>query len=108
MSIRLCGNAGEIGLLGVPIFMFQEGSDGVTRHAFQEIAKLTGGAYFRLDASSARQLRELSGGSRRLCGRRTDAHWPIIRAKRAAALAFSSNSCDDKALICWISSSRWP
>ncbi|WP_119392302.1 VWA domain-containing protein [Taklimakanibacter lacteus] len=55
----LCQTAGEIGLLNVPIFMFQEGNDGVTRHAFQEIAKLTHGAYFRLDASSARQLREL-------------------------------------------------
>jgi len=56
---RLCQTAGEIGLLNAPIFMFQEGNDGVTRHAFQEIAKLTRGAYFRLDASSARQLREL-------------------------------------------------
>jgi len=56
---RLCQTAGEIGLLNVPLFMFQEGNDGVTRHAFQEIAKLTHGAYFRLDASSARLLREL-------------------------------------------------
>ncbi len=55
----LCRTAGEIGLLNVPVFMFQEGNDGVTRHAFQEIAKLTRGAYFRLDASSALQLREL-------------------------------------------------
>lgn len=55
----LCQTAGEIGLLNVPIFMFQEGNDGVTRHAYQEIARLTRGAYFRLDASSARQLREL-------------------------------------------------
>ena len=56
---RLCQKAGEIGLLNVPLFMFQEGNDGVTRHAFQEIARLTRGAYFRLDHSSARQLREL-------------------------------------------------
>ena len=56
---RLCQTAGEIGLLNVPLFMFQEGNDGVTRHAFQEIARLTRGAYFRLDQSSARQLREL-------------------------------------------------
>lgn len=56
---RLCQTAGEIGLLNVPIFMFQEGRDGVTEQAFREIAKLTRGAYFRLDASSARQLREL-------------------------------------------------
>src|SRR5262245_20517662 len=56
---RLCQTAGEIGLLNVPLFMFQEGNDGVTQHAFREIARLTRGAYFRLDQSSARQLREL-------------------------------------------------
>jgi hypothetical protein len=55
----LCQTAGEIGLLNVPIFMFQEGNDGVTHEAYREIARLTRGAYFRLDASSARQLREL-------------------------------------------------
>ena len=56
---RLCQLAGEIGLLNVPLFMFQEGNDGVTREAYREIARLTRGAYFRLDASSARQLSEL-------------------------------------------------
>ncbi|WP_119273997.1 VWA domain-containing protein [Taklimakanibacter deserti] len=55
----LCQTAGEIGLLNVPLFMFQEGNDGVTREAYREIARLTRGAYFRLDAASARQLREL-------------------------------------------------
>jgi hypothetical protein len=56
---RLCRTAGEIGLLNVPLFMFQEGNDGITEQAYREIARLTRGAYFRLDASSARQLREL-------------------------------------------------
>jgi hypothetical protein len=56
---RLCQKAGEIALLNVPLFMFQEGNDGVTREAFREIARLSRGAYFRLDASSAWQLREL-------------------------------------------------
>jgi hypothetical protein len=56
---RLCQTAGEIGLLNVPLFMFQEGNDGVTEQAYREIARLTRGAYFRLDQSSARQLREL-------------------------------------------------
>jgi hypothetical protein len=55
----LCGQAGEIGLLGVPIFMFQEGSDPVATQAFQEIAKLTRGAWCRFDAGSASQLRDL-------------------------------------------------
>ena len=55
----LCQKAGEIGLLGVPMFMFQEGLDPIAERAFREIARLTRGAYFRFDRSSARQLREL-------------------------------------------------
>jgi hypothetical protein len=55
----LCKKAGEIGLLGVPIFMFQEGSDGAAERGYREIARLTRGAYFRLTSSSARMLREL-------------------------------------------------
>jgi hypothetical protein len=57
----LCNQAGEIGLLGVPLFMFQEGSDGAAERAFREIAKLTRGAYFRLDAASPKVLAELLG-----------------------------------------------
>jgi hypothetical protein len=58
---ELCQLAGELGLLGVKMFMFQEGRDGVAERTFREIARLTGGAYSRFDASSARQLRELLG-----------------------------------------------
>ena len=57
----LCQAAGEIGLLGVPLFMFQEGTDGVAERAFREIAKLTRGAYFRLDSGSPKILAELLG-----------------------------------------------
>ena len=56
---RLCQRAGELGLLGVPAFMFHEGYDRLARRAFQEIARLSGGAYCRFDATSARQLGEL-------------------------------------------------
>lgn len=55
----LCATAGELGLLKVPCFMFQEGHDGVAEAAFREIARLTGGAWCRFDAGSAAQLREL-------------------------------------------------
>ena len=55
----LCARAGEIGLLGVPVFLFQEGSDAAVARAYKEIARLTKGAYCRFDAGSARQLREL-------------------------------------------------
>ena len=55
----LCNSAGELGLLGVPMFMFQEGFEPTAETAFREIARLTGGAYCRFDAASAQQLREL-------------------------------------------------
>jgi hypothetical protein len=57
----VCARAGELGLLGVPAFMFHEGDDPVAAKAFQQIAKLTGGAYCRFDSSSADQLKRLLG-----------------------------------------------
>jgi hypothetical protein len=56
---ELCGRAGELALLGVPVFLFQEGSDARAEKAFREIARLTKGAYCRFDAGSAAQLKEL-------------------------------------------------
>ena len=50
---------GELGLLGVPAFMFQEGYDPVAEQAFREIARLTRGAYCRFDPGAAHQLGEL-------------------------------------------------
>jgi hypothetical protein len=55
----LCATAGELGLLKVPCFMFQEGHDPTAEAAFREIARLTGGAWCRFDAGSAAQLRDL-------------------------------------------------
>jgi hypothetical protein len=55
----LCRLAGDLGLLGVPAFMFHEGDDGAAEAAFRQIARLTAGAYCRFDMGSARQLREL-------------------------------------------------
>ena len=55
----LCHKAGELGLLKVPVFVFHEGGDPIARNAFQQIARLSGGAYCPFDAASARQLREL-------------------------------------------------
>src|SRR4051812_36388256 len=56
---ELCAKAGEIGLLGVPLFLFQEGRNMTAERAFTEMARLTGGAYLRLGGDSARLLREL-------------------------------------------------
>jgi hypothetical protein len=78
---ELCHLAGQLGVLGVPIFMFHEGGDPVANHAFRQIAKLSGGAYCTFDSSSGQQLRELlsavavfaAGGRRALAdyGKRT-------------------------------------
>jgi hypothetical protein len=55
----LCALAGELGLMGVKAFMFQEGHDPGATRAFQEIARLTGGAYARFDATAPDALRDL-------------------------------------------------
>ncbi|MBC6416637.1 MAG: VWA domain-containing protein [Rhodospirillales bacterium] len=53
--------AGALGLLGLPCFMFQEGNNPRVRRAFEEVAKLSGGACCHFDARSAQQLRDLLG-----------------------------------------------
>lgn len=55
----VCGRAGELALLGVPVFLFQEGRDEAAERTFKEIARLTKGAFCRFDHGSAQQLREL-------------------------------------------------
>jgi hypothetical protein len=55
----LCAVAGELGLLGVPAFMFQENRDPIAEQAFREIARLTKGAWCPFDAGAAAQLKEL-------------------------------------------------
>ena len=56
---QLCHLAGELGILGVPAFLFHEGDDAAAERTFNEIARLSGGAYCRFDANSAQQLRDL-------------------------------------------------
>ncbi|PVB60936.1 VWA domain-containing protein [Labrenzia sp. 011] len=55
----LCDKAGQLGLLGVPMFLFQEGRDAVAERAFREMARLTNGVYCPFDAGSAKQLADL-------------------------------------------------
>lgn len=56
---RLCAAAGELGIVGVPVFLFQEGADAVVEQAFREIARLSHGAYSRFSAGAAHELGEL-------------------------------------------------
>lgn len=52
----LCERAGELGLRGVPIFLFQEGRDPAVRTVFAELARLSKGALFRFDRDAPAHL----------------------------------------------------
>ncbi|MFN3233710.1 MAG: VWA domain-containing protein [Alphaproteobacteria bacterium] len=56
---RVCGIAGQLGVRGVPAFMFQEGREPYAEGVFREVARLSGGAYCRFDEGSADQLKDL-------------------------------------------------
>ncbi len=56
---RLGELAGQLGLAGLPAFVFQEGRDRPTELCYREIARLSGGAYARFDSGAADQLRDL-------------------------------------------------
>lgn len=59
-NIDKLGNlAGKLKLLGLPVFIFQEGHDPVAQRAFTQIALLSGGAHCRFDHNSAHQLGQL-------------------------------------------------
>ncbi len=53
--------AGQLGMLGVRAFVFQEGHNSDAERAFHQIATLTNGAHCRFDSASPQQLRELLG-----------------------------------------------
>jgi hypothetical protein len=53
--------AGQLGLLGLPVFVFQEGDDRIASRLFPQIAKLTRGAYSKFDRNSPDQLKRLLG-----------------------------------------------
>ncbi|MDJ0880089.1 MAG: VWA domain-containing protein [Gammaproteobacteria bacterium] len=56
---HLCHLAGELGMLGVPAFIFHEGDEPMAQNTFKEMARLTRGAYYSFDSNSAAQLRDL-------------------------------------------------
>ena len=56
---QVCAVAGELGIMGVPCFLFHEGYEPIASNAFQQIALLTRGAYCRFDSTSATQLKDL-------------------------------------------------
>lgn len=56
---RVCGRAGELGLLGTPVFVFHEGPDARAAEVFRQVARASGGAFARFDASAADRLEAL-------------------------------------------------
>ncbi|UYN97314.1 MAG: VWA domain-containing protein [Enhydrobacter sp.] len=58
---QLGHEAGQLGLLGLPVFVFQEGGDRVASRIFPQIARLTRGAWSRFDRNSPDQLKRLLG-----------------------------------------------
>ncbi|MEO1250368.1 MAG: VWA domain-containing protein [Pseudomonadota bacterium] len=82
--------AGELGILGVPAFIFHEGRDPIAARVFRHVAKLTGGAYCPFDSSSAQQLKDLLGAVAVFAagGRRALADYG--KTRRDAVLAITS------------------
>ena len=86
----LAAAAGEIGLRGIPAFVFHEGHDPIAEQAFREIARLTRGAYCRFDLSAAHELAELlraaavyaAGGVKALTAQRSEGARKLLAQMR--------------------------
>jgi hypothetical protein len=57
----LCQQAGELGMLNTPLFIFQEGNEPRASQAFKQMAHLSGGAWMPFDHRAVAQLKELLG-----------------------------------------------
>ena len=82
----LCATAGELGLLKVPAFVFQEGADPGAERALREIARLSGGAWCRFDPGAAGQLRELLRAAAAYAAGGRDALRQLAQSAQGAAL----------------------
>jgi hypothetical protein len=56
---HLAALAGDLGIVGVPCFVFHEGSNRQAETGFREIARLSKGAYVRFDRAAAAELAAL-------------------------------------------------
>ncbi len=82
--------AGELGLLGVKFFMFQEGANATVQIGYREIARLTGGAYAAFDTSAPRRLAELlKAAAAYAAGGRLELEKRARRGEEAARLLLS-------------------
>lgn len=58
---QLCHQAGELGLLNTPLFVFQEGAEPRASQVFAQLAQLSGGAHSAFDHRSPDVLKSLLG-----------------------------------------------
>ena len=82
--------AGQLGLLGVPAFLFQEGDNPVATRAFAHLAKLTNGRHCRFDSSSPDALRRLLGAVAAYAAGGERAMADYVRLHRVDALRLTS------------------
>ena len=81
----LLARAGEIGLLGLRGFIFQEGHDPDAERVFREMARLTGGAYARFDHAAPATLAELLRAAATYAAGGRDALMKLARSGGASA-----------------------
>ena len=82
----LLGLAGELGVLGVPAFVFHEGGEAVARRCLEEIARLTHGFYCPFDGASAEMLRDLLAAAAAFAAGGRSALENLGRTRKAAQL----------------------
>jgi hypothetical protein len=58
---ELCKLAGELGLMNVPLFIFQEGNDPAATKVLKQMARLSGGAHCSFNLASREALAALLG-----------------------------------------------
>ena len=56
---KLCHQAGKLGVLSIPLFVFQEGYNPRVTTVLKQMAQLSGGAFAPFDIHSASQLKNL-------------------------------------------------
>ncbi len=78
--------AGQLGMLGLPVFAFQEGEDPDATRAFAQIARLSGGRHCRFESGSADELKRLLGAVAAFAAGGQDALTAYARLHRGAAL----------------------
>jgi hypothetical protein len=76
-------DAAAIGKKGIPIFMFQEGSDKAAASVFREIAKLSNGICAQFDHGSAKQLADLMRTVGKFAAQSGDAHLALSQTQEA-------------------------